>query len=171
MGTLLETVTASDSAALEFTTGIDSTYSTYQFVINDLDTVSAAKLYVQFYVGGVLVTSGDYEYSGRDMASGSSQWVLYGTNTAFMVLTYQDLDTAAQINFSGNVWLPNPASTISYKNIIFDTSYGSGGAYIRGAGGGSLFTSQGTAVTGIKFYMDTGNIELGTIRMYGFNAT
>ena len=71
----------------------------------------------------------------------------------------------------GNIWLFNPASTVSYKMIQFDSVYTNSGTLYRDYGGGQLGTSQSTAVTGIKFYMSTGNISLGTIRMYGINAT
>ena len=68
-------------------------------------------------------------------------------------------------NCSGEFWLFNPSSTTFVKNyrsnvVNYHQSFGQQ-YFCTG------YANTTSAITGIKFAMDTGNLDGGTIVMYG----
>ena len=171
MGTLIATATASDSAALEFTTGIDGTYTTYLFALNDIQPASAVALHIRFYVGGSLDSSSNYDYVCRAASTDGSLYINSGQNSGFMNMNYSAMDTDTEETQFSNVWLSNPASTVSYQKIMWQNHNITSNIGYAEFGCGTLRTSATTATTGIKFYGASGNITSGTIRMYGLKSS
>ena len=171
MGTLIATATASDSAALEFTTGIDATYTTYLFSLNDIQPASAVALHIRFYVGGSLDSSSNYDYVCRAASTDGSLYLNSGQTSAMININYSAMDTDTEDTQFSNVWLSNPASTVSYQKIMWQNHNITSNIGYAEFGCGTLRTSATTATTGIKFYGASGNITSGTIRMYGLKSS
>lgn len=166
----LATATAANSAILEFNALFSATYDNYLFVMDQLvPATDAVFLYSQLGTGGVptYVTAG-YYWGANAMISGS----LYSV--------YADND--AQINFirnsGGAYYIKNSAPGYSGTMYLKGTNASSNGAIGMGlntyaatsaTSGTSNFGWQiGAATyTAIKFYMSSGNITSGKIRMYG----
>lgn len=162
--TYLSTVTASNSATVDVETTLDSTYATYAFVISGFVPQNDNRaLRARFKIGGSYA-SANYQSSSAESSSLSATInVSSGTGA---IETIQDVGNASGENCSAVMYISNPSSTSLMKLL-----YGIGSS--MGAGGGSsvcFFSGLNTslsAVTGVQFFFNTGNIVSGSVRLYG----
>ena len=171
---LISSQTASNSASLSFTTGIDSTYKEYQFWFIDIHPRTDN---VQF----------DFNLS----SDGGSNYNVTKTSTAFRAfhlendtgdgLGYRtDLDLAQSTSFqniifsqgndvdessSGSLTLFNPSSTTFVKHYIsmlegYSYTNLTVSCFVAGYG------NTTSAVNAVRFQMSSGNFD-GTILMFG----
>jgi len=173
---LLSTQTASASANISFTTGLDSTYDEYIFkFINihpqtdmadfnfNLSTdsgsnynVTKTTTYFQAYHDE---TDGDPAALGYVTALDLAQ------STSDQIIS-RDIGNANDECLSGYLQLFNPSSTTYVKHFIARTNRYDGGNYsidtfVAGYG------NTTSAINAIKFLMNTGNIDDGIIKLYG----
>ena len=172
---LLSTQTASASATISFTSGIDSTYDSYVFkfynihpATNDVEfqfnfSIDSGSNY---NVTKTTTAFESYNYendSARDLAYLASDDL--AQSTAFQNLsrrTGNDNDQSA----SGFLSIYNPSSTTFVKHFIskVHSSHQLDIAYTMYVAGYGNTTS---AVNAVRFQFDSGNIDSGTIKMYG----
>ena len=172
---LLSSQTASNSASISFTTGINSTYKEYQFWFINVQPVSSGNYQFQFNMstdGGsnynVTKTSTFvYAYhneAGTDTSLGYDTGFDLAQSTAFQPISsgIGNTDECA----SGSMSLFNPASTTYVKHFISQTSnYRADFTYNYN----NLVAGYGnttSAINAVQFKMSTGNIN-GNILMYG----
>jgi len=170
---LLSTATASSSATLDFTSGIDSTYKEYIFkFINIHPATDTANFTVGFRDGGT-------DYDATKTTTYFRAYHSEADTTAFGYKTDQDLaqstsyqnlcyslDGDADGNTAGSLHLFNPSSTTFVKHFIARTSCVHSApeahdSYIAG------YCNVTAAIDGVQFKMSTGNIDAGVIKMYG----
>jgi len=173
---LLSTQTASASASISFTTGIDSTYKEYMFIFNNIHPSTDA-VYLNFN----LSTDGGSNYNVTKTTTIFR--AQHTENDAGYVLDYLTANDLAQstsyqnISFqfgfdndqscSGYLHLFNPSSTTYVKHFISNCNYchtdseASGNTYMAGYG------NTTNAINAIDFKMSSGNIDAGTIQMFG----
>ena len=170
---LISSQTASNSASISFTTGIDSTYKEYQFwfidvhprtdIVNftfNLSTdggsnynVTKTTTYFYAYHTEADATGFGYETSG-DLAQ----------STAFQLLA-GNVGSDADQSVGGSLQLFNPSSTTYVKHFISNCNYSwqgdaSENDFVAGYG------NTTSAVNAVQFKMSSGNFD-GTILMYG----
>jgi hypothetical protein len=175
---LISSQTASASASISFTTGIDSTYKEYQFYFinihpstdanfifnasidsgSNYNVTKTSTIFVAYHYENDTGTALIYDNNNKDLAQ----------STAFQSLTYGgDLNSDADSNFSGSLTLFNPSSTTYVKHFIStSSSIAYTTPYLQHthlAG----YCNTTSAVNAIQFKMSTGNIDDGTILMYG----
>ena len=169
--------TASSSASISFTSGIDSTYKEYIFFFKDIhpatDSVdfefnmstdsgsnyNVTKTTTLFDpIHGEDGSNGGVAYSGsRDLAQGTGFQDLMGS-------IGNDNDQSG----TGYLHLFNPSSTTFVKHFISRTHYSHASNYALSmfiAGYGNTTS----AVDAIQFKMSSGNIDSGDILLYGVN--
>jgi hypothetical protein len=171
---LISSQTASDSASISFTTGIDSTYKEYQFYFIDinpatdqvqfefnLSTDSGSNYNVTktttFFIAGANEAGTDtgLEYNtARDLAQSTSNAVI---NEALG----NDVDESV----GGSMSLFNPASTTYVKHFISDTNNYKFNNYSHRAFSAG-YGNTTSAVNAVRFQMSSGNFD-GTILLYG----
>ena len=172
--TFISEQTASSSASISFTSGIDSTYPIYKFeFINIHGANDGAQFQVGFRDGGTnydaTKTSSYFKSQNREDGNGGS--LGYETSldlaqsTSFQNLN-QDLGNDNDQSLSGNLYLFNPASTTFVKHYIAEcSSYASDNrAYDTFAAG---YCNVTVAIDGVQFKMSSGNLDSGTIKLYG----
>ena len=174
---LLSTQNASSSANIDFTSNIDSTYKEYIFkYINVHPATDNVQFGFQVDTGtntsyGQTVTSTFFRAilseadDSPDLARVASEDQQKGT--ASQTLAYgigNDNDQSA----SGFLHLFEPSSSTYYKHFIGtgESIIASNQAYNSFVGGMFYQTS---AITRVRFKMSSGNIDSGTIKMYGIN--
>ena len=168
----IATTTASSSASLSFTSGIDSTYKEYMFFFNNLHPqTDDTKLVFQTTTDGsnFNTTLTNTYFLARNQEDNSSRALGYSADdeqaqgTAFQRLnesTGSDNDQSV----SGHMHLFEPSSTVFVKHYISRTvSIFDRATDVFGAG----YFNTTSAITGIQFKMSSGNIDSGTITMYG----
>ena len=175
---LLATETASSSATISFTSDIDSTYKEYQFhYINVHAGNDDVALTFQVDTG----TNTSYNqnvtntyFAARHNESDSVAAVGYWTNrdlansTSFVRLNYDTGNQTTDECLSGILHLYEPSSSTFVKHFLAttnDSGYTSSGAAQQSFIGGYFNTT--TALTRVQFKMTGGNIDAGTIKMYG----
>ena len=173
--TFISEQTASSSASVEFTTGIDSTYPIYKFeFINMHPSNNTTDLDFQVSTNGGSsygVTGTTTFFTAEHSESGSSANITYSAardlaqSTGFQALC---IDTGNQNDesCSGELFLFNPSSTTFVKHFLSRVnSYHGSNFSIEGYGAGYFNTTS--SVDAIKFQFDAGNIDAGTIKLYG----
>ena len=171
---LLSTQTASDSASISFTTGIDSTYKEYQFWFIDINPASND---VNFTFNLSTDSGSNYNvtkttttFIALHTESGGTAVLEYVTgtdlaqSTGFQILT-KGLGNGADESYAGSLTLFNPASTTYVKHFIstgneYRSDDVSNNDFVAGYG------NTTSAVDAVQFKMSSGNFD-GTILLYG----
>ena len=171
---LLSTQTASSSASLSFTSGIDSTYDSYVFKFIDINPATD-NAYFEFNMstdGGsnynVVKTTTSFlaEHSESDAYTG----LFYNTTIDLAQSTsYQTLKNSIGSGSDecavGYMQLFNPSSTTYVKHFIANIN-----GYLSADFSQNEYTAgygnTTSAVNAIRFQMNSGNFD-GIIKMYG----
>ena len=171
--TLIATATASSSATIDFTSGIDSTYKEYIFMFNNIHPASQAFLGFNFSIDGgsnynAVKTSTNFRAYHSEAGASNLEYkdgddIAQGTG---LVLTAGNLGNANDEASSGYLHLFEPSSDTFVKHFIFRSSSVSStpasfDCYVAG------YVNTTSAVNGVEFKMSSGNIDAGTIQMFG----
>jgi hypothetical protein len=171
---LISSQTASNSASISFTTGLDSTYKEYQFYFIDIHARTNATSFTfnmstdsgsNYNVTKTTTFFLAYHHEGDSGAA-----LTYDTAADLAQSTsFQPVATALSSNAddstSGSMTLFNPSSTTYVKHYINSTSTAGSATYQRNeysAGYGNTTS----AVNAVQFKMASGNFD-GTIALYG----
>ena len=171
---LISSQTASNSASISFTTGIDSTYKEYQFYFIDIHPRTDDATF-QFNMStdsgsNYNVTKTTTLFRAFHSEDGTASGLGYITandlaqSTAFQGLI-EAIGNGADETGAGTLTLFNPASTTYVKHFISDAnSYRSDDILLcwKSAGYGNTTS----AINAVRFQMSSGNFD-GTILMYG----
>jgi hypothetical protein len=174
--TLLSTQTASASASIEFTSGIDSTYSSYVFkFINCRPQNDARGFYVNFSTDGgsnYNVTKTTTCFLARQRETGTPADLAYKTgedlaqSTADQILN-QEIGNGADECVSGNMQLFNPSSTTYVKHFISRTNGYEGNFDYTFDWHTAGYCNTTSAINAVIFRFNSSNIDDGIIKMYG----
>ena len=170
---LISTQTASSSSTIDFTSGIDSTYKEYLFLFTNIHTSATAN----FTFNGSTDSGSNYNTTkttthftpGHNEADNST-YLDYDTgkdlaqSTSFQSLGY-GITTGNDESLSGYMHLFNPSSTTFVKHFIASVQYYDSNFSQNSFVAGYMNTTS--AVDAIQFKMSTGNIDAGTIKLYG----
>ena len=170
---LISTQTASSSSTISFTSGIDSTYDEYVFKFINIHPSTVAQLKCNFSVDG----GSNYNVT-KTTTSFVSQ---HAEDNSFASVVYQAVRDLAQStsdmwisssiksdndgNFSGQMSLYNPSSTVFVKHFIsrgncMSSDPASVDDYFAGYG------NTTSAINAVIFRLNTGTFD-GVIKMYG----
>ena len=166
--------TASASASIEFTSGIDSTYKEYIFYMVNIhasgdgdnfqfnlstdggSTYAVTKTSTFFRAGhDEADTTAELAYNDRDRAQSTLDQVLH-----------QNLGTGNDESMSGYLRIFNPASTTFVKHFLSEVSANNTNNkleqnFIAG------YANTTSAIDAVKFQMSSGNIDSGEILLFG----
>ena len=177
---LIKTLTASSSATLSFVHGtssvvLDGTYKEYIFKYINIHPASVAQLTINFRDGGSAYDAtktstainpyhnesddgaGLYYREAWDLAQGTGDQIIA-----------QELGNGNDECASGFLHLYDPANTTFVKHFIGITNYyqtfGQTGSFGVDYAG---YCNVTAAIDGVQFKMSSGNIDSGTIKLYG----
>ena len=172
---LLSEQTASASASISFTTGIDSTYPIYKFEFINIHP-SSDNSFFQFNLStdsgsNYNVTKTTTFFKTQHSENDVYASVDYITDSDLAQSTaFQQLSTnsgnGADESCAGTMTLFNPASTVYVKHFISNTNlYHFEDLSIQNFVAG--YGNTTSAINAIRFQMSSGNIDSGTIKLYG----
>ena len=179
---LISTQTASSSATIDFTSGIDSTYKEYIFKFYDIHPATNDQAFA-FQVDTGTNTSYNQTitstfFNAQHDESDSNTYFMYRTSgdlaqgTAFQRLT-EGTGSDNDQSCSGTLHLFNPSNTTFAKHFISRIQvYRSTGSSAEASSvvhftAGYFNTTS--AIDEIQFKMSSGNIDSGTIKLYGIS--
>jgi len=174
----IASVTASSSATVAFTSGIDATYNEYQFHFVNMHPATD-NVHFQFQVNASDDTGGGFDTSlitsahfGAIHAEDDSETNLGydGAHDLAQEASYQrivnDHGNGNDESLSGVMTLYAPASTTYTKNFTARMSgYRQDNYSYQPTTAG--YINQTLAIPEISFQFSSGNIDAGTIHMYG----
>lgn len=174
--TLLQTVTASNSATVDLSTGIGSTYDFYLVTFTNITSTTSAILRLLVNESGSY-TNTWYAFANGGYATGSGNLAINSGGGSSLQLTLSSIPPLSSgggygSTISGELWFSNPTSTTLNKCLNFVTvgvdSF-SPQCFVTQGGGVRIYNSFDVppAWTGIRFFFSSGNINTGVFRLYG----
>jgi len=171
----ISTQTASSSASLNFTSGIDSTYKEYIFYfVNMHPETNTAIFQVGFRDGGSnfdAIKTSTYFYATHKEDDSQALIAYESSYDQSQSTSFQNLNNTGNENsesITGYLHLFNPSSLTFVKHYI--TRFVSEGAseqmsdsFVSG------YCNTTTAIDGVSFKFSTGNVDSGQILLFGFN--
>ena len=173
--TLLSTQTASSSATLSFTSGLDSTYDAYCFkFINLHPATDDVKLVFQGSIDGgsnynVTMTN-SYFLAQHDEADSATTLTYSGADDQAQGTAFQRINESTGADndqcVSGQLYLFSPSSTTFVKHFMsrsatqFDNINDS---YCAG------YFNTTSAINAMQFKFNSGNTDAGVIKLYGIS--
>ena len=176
---LLATETASSSATISFTINIDDTYNEYVFKFINIHPSAESVFSFQADTGtntsyNQTITSASFRAFHREDAGENGLGYItggdQGQGTGFQhLMESPQLGTNNDENLNGTLHIYNPSSTTFVKHFTARTlsqNDDSQPAYVLDGYFAGYFNTT-TALTRFQFKFASGNIDAGTIKMYG----
>ncbi len=180
--TLLNTATASSSASLSFnSTYINSDYLIYKFEFINCHPANNEQ---QLYMGGSINNGTNYEsvlktstcfraYHAEDGSSGALAYYTGGDLAQSTDAQFLSVEASNENDHgvSGSFTLFNPSSTVFVKHFIANTNsvYNTTSDNTMNFFIGGYFNTT-SAINAIRFRFNTGNMDSGTIKLYGIKG-
>jgi hypothetical protein len=180
--TLIKTLTASSSANLSFVDGsssvvLDDTYPVYKFVFTSIHP-SAGQAFFRFNLStdsgsNYNVTKTSTHFNALHSEDGTSSASLSYNTSSDLAQSTADQTLCNKVgngndeSASGCLYLFNPSSTTFVKHYMSDSNYYHQGGDVsrRDLVGG--YGNTTSAIDAVKFLFSSGNIDAGTIKLYG----
>ena len=175
--TLISTSTASNSSSIDITSGIDSTYDEYMFVLTDMHPeTDRQKILFQVNASGqsgfneVMTTTSFIAYhneSDGNTALGYRSGADQEQGTAYQKIT-EEIDNDNDSSTAGILHLFSPSSTTYVKHFYHRSSDSNdtGSGMFSNASFSAGYINVTAAIDEISFKFASGNMN-GTIQMYG----
>lgn len=169
---LIQAQTASASAAIDFTTGIGSTYDEYLVVFsNVVPATDDAQITLQVSEDGGSTwktTSGDYGVAYNVGTEGAINTAVGSAATTAIPLTFSTSSTASTGGTSGEVKFFKPSGTVAHKHFVFDSYFARTSSAQNGrVTGAGRYKATVNAINAIRFIETAGNIASGGFYLYG----
>ena len=170
---LLSTQTASSSSTISFTSNIDSTYKEYVFKFIDIHpSGDATDLQVNFRDGSTAydATKTTTTFRAYHNEAGDDTTLSYQTSwdlaqSTGVQLISHGIDNDNDGSASGELYLFNPSSTVFVKHFLATTNAMNGTYSHQNFIAG--YCNVTAAIDAVQFSMSSGNIDAGTIKLYG----
>ena len=173
---LLSTQTASSSSTIDFTSDIDSTYKEYVFKFVSIHPATDnVNFMVNFRDGGSSydATKTSTSFAAYHNEAGDTTGVNYEASFDLAQSTgNQPLNAGGGVggdadqSISGTLHLFDPSSTTFVKHYISNINFSNNSNYtIQSFIAG--YCNVTAAIDGVQFSMSSGNIDSGTIKIYG----
>ena len=174
--TLIATATASSSATLSFTLGLDSLYDAYEFRFENMHPATDGASF-QFQVNAAgqsgfnetmtttVILAHHHESNDATTLAYSTYWD-QAQGTAYQSIGSYETGNDNDQSSSGILKLYNPFSTTYVKHFTSDGSGAYKVEYLVSLKTAGYINTTG-AIDEISFAMDSGNIDAGVIKMYG----
>ena len=174
---LISSQTASASASLSFTSGIDSTYKTYLFkIINMHPGTDNINFTFNFSTDGgsnynvTKTTTVFTAYHNEADTENTLEYNIYddiANGTGYQTLSsYGQMGIDNDQSLCSEIYLFSPSNTTFVKHFMCKTQW-----YQREDRSINVFTAgycnTTSAINAVDFKMSSGNIDAGTIHMYG----
>jgi hypothetical protein len=173
---LISEQTASSSSTISFTSGIDSTYKEYIFKFIDIHPGTAGVFWTfQANASGgsgfnETITSTSFRAVHTEAGSGQLDYIAgidQANGTSFQnIISDGDIKTDNDSSLAGTLQLFNPSDTTFVKHFIATTNHMVNNSQISNNYVAGYFNTT-SAIDEIQFKFDSGNIDAGTIKMYG----
>jgi len=164
--------TSSGVSEIDITSGIDNTYTKYLISIMNLhpSNTSGQTLRVRFFTGTggsqAVDTGSNYRNSMIGFRSDRTSEISHGQSGASYFTAFNQ--QLGDQSFTSNMFLINPSETTFNKLFHGDFAQVDGSGNIAHGIVACRYMAT-TAITGLRFYMSSGNIDNAIIKLYGIS--
>ena len=146
-------------------TGIDSTYDVYKVVYDNVQCDTDSQNFrIRVTKSSSADTTSNYDQAYKKLDSSTTFGNRSNTNQSYWET--EELGTATQEQNNGVLYLFNFNNSSEYSFITLEESTFNTEQTLTGRQGGAVHTVA-SASDGIQFFMESGNIESGTFKLYG----
>lgn len=163
---LLQTITASNSATVDLEAGIDSTYDNYVIIAKGVrPATDGARLYCRLKLSSAYQTSNYYGHLTA-VAASAATYAGEAMSAAGEILISKALDSvtgASNLGFTMEIgFFGGTYPTVTWRGTSIDATAG-----VYESATGFATNTINTAIQGVRFLMNSGNISVGTFLLYG----
>lgn len=169
---LLSTATASSDAQIDFTTSswFDGTYPGGLLIkcINLVPATDNVALQARVSISSTFQTGSSYHHSrySTDSSPGAGATGASGA-TAMVFISGVGSDTGEGLN--ADILLPDCSNTALYKTIRCNSGWINTAGNFNYTISGGMWKGATSAIDGFRLFFSSGNIESGTIKLYGIS--
>ena len=165
---LLSTTTVSSGVAeVDITSNIDNTYNKYMIDVTGMHIATDDQnVNIRVFNSSIETDSVYHQFSVDGNQTSATPGGVATQNTAVGITIGLSVGNASTESLSSRIFLFNPSETVFNKHILFESVYEDSGEKVSyTAGVGKCHDTA--AITGIRFYTSSGNIDGGVIKLYG----
>lgn len=165
-------IISSPVSQIDFTSGIDGTYSFYKIIATDIRCSETFSPAIRFYLGGVLITTANYNTPRTKLSNNDTNNNYYSNhdtnqNTSVISPTVFNSLTGSPFN-SVIIDIPNPTSVNTHKMTRNYCLMVSDADTIHFVDSATVCTANTNNLTGIRFYpLSGGTLTRGSFKLYG----
>lgn len=159
----------SGTANVQFTSGIDSTYNAYLFILSDVHPATDAQP-LEMTVstdGGSSYISTNYGFAHKGNTAGGSEVSHYNGNDSVFDMSSQNVGNADDESISVQLYLHKPSGTDGHKLINGTSTVVDNGNTVSASVFGGMNYSTTSAINAVKFAFGSGNIDRGNFTLLG----
>ncbi len=171
---LLNTLLPNSVASAVDTTSLTGTYRNYLITFENVVPATTSALQIQFATTGTSFISTSYISVANVIFGNGVNTPITNPNSLQLMASVGTtaLGTTTTYGLAGDIMLFNPAGSIAFKQVVGKLTFQAANSPIgTGTLGFSnfngLFNGTTSPVTGLAFSMFSGNIQTGTIKIYG----
>ena len=166
---LISTTNVTSGTASVDITGMDSTYKNYKIIITNCHPATDNITFnVRFIIGGSAQTGTYYNYvNGLTYNSGYAYNASQDATSSKLI--HGALGNGSEESLTSEILIPNPSETTFRKFIIAQSGYLDNGANSRVNHNVTHWENSTSALTGLQFFMSSGNIDSGIFKLYGIS--
>lgn len=173
--TLLDTQSVSGAAAVNFTTGIGSTYDEYEIRFYNIAPATDGVNWLLRVSedSGSTYKSGasDYEYANEGVTSSAANADDYAQNATSIKLNGSDTaGNATNEVGKGIIRFSSPAGTSQQKFFTYEFGYKNTSGVLIRVGGSGIYKGTTNAINAIRILASSGNMT-GTFKLYGIKSS
>ena len=163
-----ETTASSSVANVNITSGFSSTYDTYYVIFDMLGATDNQNAFVDVFVGGSLVTDGQFGRETLPTDGGGTSGADTG-DTHLLLLDRYGSGNATGEGIQGSFYIYNRNSTTRPTSATGRTNniQNNGNHNHQIISGSQTSAYRGNVIDGLRFVFASGNIEVGTFKLYG----
>ena len=164
----IQETTVSSAVSSVTLTGIDSKFDVYLLTLNNVSPATVnADVFLRVTESGTASSDSDYDLAYKLFRTDTTFSDISNTNQAQWQIS-GSLENEAGKTFNGHCYIFNANNSSEFTFITAENGYLADDGTFLGEQGGGVY-KQTTTVDGVSISFDTGNIDAGTITLYGIN--
>ena len=166
---LSTTNVTSGVSEVDFTSVFDGTYKNYLMQITNSHPYNDDQhLRMRVFTSAGIQTGNSYKYAIYGRRATATEITGNDSGTDQIQLCPQSCGSLAYESQNHEILIYEPSGTAFHKDFqIRATGRNAAAQFVATSGGGSY--TETTAITGLRFYFPTGNIDLATFKLYGIS--
>jgi hypothetical protein len=169
---LLASTDASSSASISFDGYFSSTYKNYKVIISNMLPASDSQTFrMRYRISNADVTASNYvasiDSSYTTSSAGANDYDRVWNADSFRINGSAVYNSDSLSSLNGEFTFYNPFETTYKKCFTFIGTSNASGTLFFNYNSSGVYTGSTSALSGVTFFMSSGNISVGNFKLYG----